>query len=70
MNQEKFELLAVLLRSREPVKTAARLVLLDGMPNLGAATLAGVFPQSSSRAVKSFRDLDKRIATIYGAGPQ
>lgn len=65
MNQQKFELLATLLRSKEPVTTAARLVLLDNVPNIDAASLAGVYPQSSSRAVKSFRDLDQRIEAIY-----
>ena len=66
MNDAKFKLLARLLRSKEPVMNAARLVLLRNLPNGEAAKLAGVLPHSSPRCVKSFRDLDVEIEKVYG----
>lgn len=66
MNKAKFELLAELLRSKEPVTTAARLVLLHGVPNGEASKTAGVLPQSVSRSVKAYRLLDAKIEKVYG----
>ena len=65
MTQQQFELLARLLRSKEPVTTGARLVLLYGMPNAEAARTAGVTAQSVHRAAKRFSELYAEIFSVY-----
>lgn len=65
MTSEQFEVLANLMRSREPAKTAARLVLVDGMAGVEAARQAGVTPQSVSNAVGRYRAADLAIRGAY-----
>lgn len=65
MTKDQFELLAKLLRSKEPVTTGARLVLLDGVHNAEAARSAGVTPQSVHRAAKRFGELHEEICGTY-----
>lgn len=65
ITQPQFELLARLLKSKEPVTTGARLVLLDGVPNAEAARLAGTTPQSVHRSAKRFVELNEEIISTY-----
>lgn len=66
MDEIRFELLAEILRSPDPAKKAARLVLLDGMQIAAAAKATGRWESSLSRTLKAFRKLDKKIASVYG----
>ena len=65
MTNQQFELLARLLRSKEPVTTGARLVLLHDVPNAEAARTAGVTAQSVHRAAKRFAELHEEIFSTY-----
>lgn len=51
MTPAQFDLVAELLRSRDPVRSAARLVLIDGASTTSAAGHAGVSSQSVSNAL-------------------
>jgi transposase len=65
MDAKKFELLARLLRSRGPVRAAAKLVLVDGKRNADAARETGVSTQSVSNTVQRFRSEDEAIRQVY-----
>lgn len=65
MTLQQFELLARLLRSKEPVTTGVRLVLLHKVPNAEAARTAGATPQSVHRAAKRFVELHDEICATY-----
>jgi DNA-directed RNA polymerase specialized sigma24 family protein len=65
MTLEQFEIIAKLIRSREPVKTAVRLVLVNGMPNVEAAAEVGTSPQSVSNTLARFRAADREIRVAY-----
>ena len=61
MEKSRFDLLARLLRSKEPVTTAARLTLVHGLKPADAARTANVSQASLSRSLKSYRDLEAAI---------
>ena len=65
MTPDQFEVIAELIRSREPVKTAAKFVLVDGMSNIDAATEMGLSAQSVSNTVSRFRATDVKIRSAY-----
>ncbi len=65
MNIAEFAVIAKLIRSREPVKTAAMLVLVDGMSGIEAAATIGVSPASVSNTVTRFRYADAEIRRAY-----
>lgn len=67
MTLKQFEVIAKLLRSKEPVKTAARLVLVEGMSNAEAAREARVSPQSCSNSVVRYQAADMEIKLAYKA---
>lgn len=62
----QFELVAKLLQTKEPARTAARLVLVDGMAVTVAAAQAGVLQPSASRVVKRCRKVHADILAAYG----
>ena len=66
MDKQRFEFLARRLRSKEPVVSAARLVLLHAVPAADACRTIDVSPASLSRSLKSFRELDAEIKKVYG----
>lgn len=70
MDERRFELLAEILRSRNPAKKAARLVLLDGMQIAAAAKATEHWNSSLSRTLKAFRTLDAKISSVYGPAKQ
>ena len=61
----QFNALAKLLRSREPVKTAARLVLVEGQARKEAMAATGVSGPAVSQAVRRYREAHKIIADAY-----
>lgn len=65
MNRKEFELIARLLKSKEPVITAVGLVLFDGMANVDAARAVGCTPQAVHRSTKRFFALHKEICTAF-----
>lgn len=67
MTPIQFDAIAVLIKSREPAKSAARRVLVDGEENIGAATEFGISRQSVSNTVARFRSADKLIRDAYHA---
>lgn len=65
MTEEVFELIALLLRSRGPVRDAARMVLVDGKPNPVAIVATGVSASSLSNALTRYRQTDEKIKKAY-----
>lgn len=65
MTPEQFDLVAELLRSRDPVRSAARLVLIDGATTTSAADHAGVSSQSVSNALGRFKVAHEKIEAVY-----
>lgn len=61
----QFFALAQLLRSRDPPRTAARLVLVNGWSPATAAHEAGCSPSSASNAVARFLRAHALIAGAY-----
>lgn len=66
MTELEFTLIAKLIRSREPVKTAAKLVLVTGYTAPDAAREAGVAYKSCANTVARFRATHKEIVNIFG----
>ena len=65
MTQAQFEVVAGLLRSREPVRTAARLVLVEGATTKDAAGAAGMQPNAVSNALGRYRNAHLKILSAY-----
>lgn len=65
MTQAQFEVVAELLRSREPVRTAARLVLVEGVTTKDAAGAAGMQPNAVSNALSRYRNAHSKLLVAY-----
>lgn len=65
LTQSQFEVVAKLLQTKEPARTAARLVLLEGKTVTAAAAEAGVLQPSASRAVKRCREAHAELLMAY-----
>ena len=61
----RLNVLAILLRSREPVKTAVRIVLVDGLARKDAMAATGMSGPAVSQAVKRYREAHKLISGAY-----
>jgi len=68
MTSRQFQVIAKLIRSREPVRSAAYQVLVAGMSGAEAARQAGIKPQQVANTVRRFRVADLEIRAAY-AGP-
>ena len=66
MTRTQFDVVAELLRSREPVRTAARLVLVEGAATKDAAEAAGMQPNAVSNALSRYRNAHKKLLVAYG----
>jgi transposase len=66
MNEREFNLIAKLIRSRDPACTAARLVLVSGYSNQEAATEAGCSYNSVTNTVSRFKAAHKEISAVFG----
>lgn len=69
MTPAQFYAVAQSIRSREPVRTAARLVLVDGMRPVDAARQAGVSSQSCHNTVARVRAAHRMMIDAYCALP-
>lgn len=67
MTPAQFEVIAKLLRSREPARTAARLVLIDGFAIKDAVAATKMLQPAVSRAVARYRKAHALILTGYPA---
>lgn len=65
MTPEEFDVVAELLRSRDPARAAARLVLIEGATTSVAAAHCGVSSQSVSNAIARFKTADEKISAAY-----
>lgn len=65
MTGEQFDVLAKLLRSRDPAKMAARLVLVDGLTRKAAIEASGVSGPAITQAVRRYKDAHALIQSAY-----
>ena len=61
----EFEVIAKLLQSKEPAKTAARLVLVEGKAVKDAVAATGCLQPAVSRIVRRCRESHVYILTAY-----
>jgi hypothetical protein len=65
MTPEEFHVIATLISSREPAKSAARRVLVDGIAPADAAREVELVPQSVSNTLRRIRAAEATILTAY-----
>lgn len=66
MEQMEFNVIAKLIRSRDPAKVGAHMVLVGGLSGVDAAKGAMTSPASVSNTIQRFRAADKMIREAYG----
>lgn len=65
MKPTQFDVIATLISSREPTRSAARRVLVDGIAPAEAAREFELAPNSVSNTLRRFRDADALIQKAY-----
>lgn len=65
MTPEQFDALARLTRAREPARTAARRVLVDGISQAEASREYGMTPSALGNSVRRYRVFDALILEAY-----
>jgi len=65
LTQEVFDVIAGLIRSRNPVRTAAMLVLVEGISNQEVSRVTGVSVASVSNTLTRFRQANEKIKKAY-----
>lgn len=65
MTGEQFDALARLTRAREPAKTAARRVLVEGVSQADAAREQGMSASALGNSVRRYREFDALIREAY-----
>lgn len=65
MTQSEFELIARLLRSKEPVISGVRMVIFDQVDNAEAARAVGATPQAVHRSTGRFLAMHKDICCAF-----
>lgn len=65
MTPEQFEVVADLIRSREPAKSAARMILLESVRVVDAAEATGISAASASNTATRFRAAHAKILSAY-----
>ncbi|MDX1252325.1 MAG: hypothetical protein IDH49_08800 [Gammaproteobacteria bacterium] len=65
LTKKQFDLIAKLIQSKEPPRTAAFLVLVKGKSNQEAIAETGLSPQSVSNVLGRFRRTHKEILAAY-----
>lgn len=65
MTKTEFNLIARLLKSKEPVISAVRLVIFKDMANADAARAMDCTPQAVHRSTKRFMALHKEICEAF-----
>lgn len=66
LNAKQFEVIAKLLRSRDPARTAARMVLVEGRRIKDAGEATGLLHPSIVRSVARYRAAHLLIIQGYG----
>lgn len=67
MTGDQFDVLAQLTRAREPARSAARRVLVDGLSQADAAREHGMTPSALGNAVRRYRAWDADVRAVYKA---
>jgi hypothetical protein len=65
LSKKQFDLVARLIRSRDPVRTAAYLVLVKGKSNQDAMSETGVSAASLSNTLTRYRTHHTEILKVY-----
>ena len=65
MTSKEFDLVAQLLKSRDPVISGVRLVFFKKVTNAEAARKVGVTPQALHRSAKRLQSLHNQIVEAY-----
>lgn len=65
MTLAQFQAVADLLRSREPVRTAAKMVLVDERSTKEAADATSLAPQGVSNALRRYRNAHVKLCDAY-----
>lgn len=65
MTAEQFLVVAELLRSQEPVRTAVRMILVEGRGNQEAIQATGMKPNAVSNALRRYRNAHAKICVAY-----
>jgi len=65
VNEKQFEVLVKILRSKDPAKKAARMVLVDGRAIKDAVAETRMHQPSVSKTVKRFREKHRMIVSAY-----
>ncbi len=65
MERAEFDVVAKLISSREPTRSAAQRVLVDGIAPADAAREFDLRPQSVSNTLRRFRDAEVIILSAY-----
>lgn len=65
MTTVQFETVAELLRSREPVRTAVQMVLVEGRSAKEAADATGLVHQSVTNALRRYRNAHTKLLFAY-----
>lgn len=65
MTPSQFDALAKLTRAREPARTAARRVLIDGIRPADAAREYGMSPSALGNTLRRYRLYDALIRSAY-----
>lgn len=65
LTKKQFDLIAKLIQSKEPPRTAAYLVLVKGRSNQEAIAETGLSPQSVSNTLGRYRRTHQEILSVY-----
>ena len=65
MTGEQFDVLAQLTRAREPARSAAKRVLVDGISQADAAREFDMSPSALGNAVRRYRGFDAEVRAAY-----
>lgn len=65
MTESQFNLIATLTRSRDPIKSAVRMVLLEGQKSRVVLIRTGLSAQSLSNALSRYRAAHTKILAAY-----
>ncbi len=65
MGADEFDLIARLIRSRDPARSAARRVLVDGLRNADAAREADIEPQRVHNAATRIKRAVEQVRSVF-----
>jgi hypothetical protein len=68
MTPEQFEVVSKLIRSRDPVKSALKRVIFDGVTPTIAAQEFNLFPTSVFNSKRRYEAADTLIRGVYNLG--